>query len=77
VFTNNPIWDWFIHLPVNPFFDDWLGWCLNGAATFFVYFFPWLLAVARRRNRLPIFVLNAALGWTFIGWVGGLVWAVY
>lgn len=42
-----------------------------------VYFAPWLVAVARRARRTPgIFVINLFLGWTLLGWVGALAWAV-
>ena len=40
------------------------------------YFLPTLIAVLREHhNRLPIFLLNLFLGWTFIGWVASLVWS--
>jgi len=40
------------------------------------YFLPTLIAVLREHhNRLPIFLLNFFLGWTFIGWVASLVWS--
>ena len=40
------------------------------------YFLPTLIAVLREHhNRLPIFLLNFFLGWTFIGWVAALVWS--
>ncbi|GLR88457.1 superinfection immunity protein [Bradyrhizobium iriomotense] len=40
------------------------------------YFFPTIIAVFRgHHNTLAIFLLNLLLGWTFIGWVGALVWA--
>lgn len=42
-----------------------------------LYFLPTIIAVAgKRRNTLAIFLLNLLLGWTFIGWVIALVWAV-
>ena len=42
-----------------------------------VYFLPTIIALARkRRNTLAIFLLNFFLGWTLIGWVVALVWAV-
>jgi hypothetical protein len=44
---------------------------------FVFYFLPTLIALARsKRNTLSIFLLNFFLGWTFIGWVIALVWAV-
>jgi hypothetical protein len=42
-----------------------------------IYFLPTIIAFARRhRNTLAIFLVNCFLGWTFIGWVIALVWAV-
>ena len=39
-------------------------------------FLPTLIAVLREHhNRIPIFLLNFFLGWTFIGWVAALVWS--
>jgi len=41
------------------------------------YFLPTIVALSRKRhNRGAIFVLNLFLGWTFLGWVVSLVWAV-
>jgi hypothetical protein len=42
-----------------------------------IYFLPWI--VAYRRNHPSgggIIALNLLLGWTFIGWVISLVWAL-
>lgn len=45
-------------------------------ATFF-YFIPAGVAVIRGHPQaLAIFILNLLAGWTFIGWVGAMVWAV-
>lgn len=42
-----------------------------------LYFMPTILANAnKKRNKDAIFVLNLLLGWTFVGWVVALVWAV-
>jgi len=42
-----------------------------------IYFIPWLVAKDRRhRNASAIAVLNIFLGWTFLGWVAALVWAM-
>jgi hypothetical protein len=42
-----------------------------------LYFLPTIVALARRkRNSGAIFALNLLLGWSFIGWVAALVWAV-
>jgi hypothetical protein len=40
------------------------------------YFFPAIIAAFRKHhNLLAIFLLNLFLGWTFLGWIGALVWA--
>jgi hypothetical protein len=42
-----------------------------------VYFLPFVCALSRnKRNSGAIFALNLLLGWTFIGWVVALVWAL-
>jgi Superinfection immunity protein len=49
--------------------------CIIG---FLIYWLPSFVAYGsrpRRRNAAAIFVLNAFLGWTFIGWVVALTWA--
>ena len=41
-----------------------------------LYFLPTVVAVYRHhRSALAVGVLNAFTGWTFIGWIGSLVWA--
>jgi len=42
-----------------------------------VYFLPAILAfLLGRRNAVAILALNLLLGWTLLGWVGALVWAL-
>lgn len=42
-----------------------------------VYFLPTLVAAGRNhRQNAPILALNFFLGWTLVGWVGALVWAL-
>jgi len=42
-----------------------------------IYFLPILIALVRnKKNGCAIFALNFFLGWTFIGWVIALVWAL-
>ncbi len=42
-----------------------------------LYFLPSVIAFSRKHfNSASIFVLNLFLGWTFIGWIVALVWAV-
>jgi hypothetical protein len=44
---------------------------------FVMYFLPSIVALARsKRDLLGIFLLNLFLGWSVIGWVVALVWAV-
>jgi len=40
-----------------------------------IYFIPSFWAMDKR-NSGAIFALNLFLGWTFIGWVGALIWAI-
>lgn len=40
------------------------------------YMSPWLLSLYwNRPQSTPIFFLNAAFGWTALGWIGSLIWA--
>lgn len=58
------------------FFSGFVGIILFILSLAF-YFLPTIIALMRgRRNTLAIFLLNFFLGWTFIGWVVSLVWAV-
>ncbi len=42
-----------------------------------LYFLPAIIAFARsKRDAMSILLLNFFLGWTAIGWVIALVWAV-
>jgi hypothetical protein len=44
---------------------------------FVFYFLPAILAFARnKRDTTSILLLNLFLGWTFVGWVIALVWAL-
>ena len=40
-----------------------------------LYFLPTMIGL-RKRNAGAIFALNLLLGWTLIGWVAALVWAL-
>ena len=47
---------------------------LVGAA---LYLLPTLISLIRKHhNQNAIFALNLLLGWTVLGWVGALVWAL-
>jgi hypothetical protein len=56
-------------------------WQEHGAFTLIslvlaIYLIPAIVACCRKhRNRLAIVIANIFLGWTFLGWVGSLVWA--
>lgn len=42
-----------------------------------IYFVPTIVASSRKHaDQNAILVLNLFLGWTFVGWVIALVWAV-
>jgi hypothetical protein len=44
---------------------------------FVLYFLPAIIAFARsKRDAVSILVLNFLLGWTAVGWVIALVWAL-
>ncbi|HTZ96984.1 MAG TPA: superinfection immunity protein [Terriglobales bacterium] len=44
---------------------------------FVLYFLPAIIAFARsKRDAVSILVLNFFLGWTAVGWVIALVWAL-
>lgn len=46
-------------------------------ALFALYFLPYIIARYRKhKDATAISVVNLFLGWTFIGWVVALVWAV-
>jgi len=66
--------------PADPKPSD-LGIVLEGVAVILVgvgvYFAPTVVARARGHNNLaPIVVVNLFLGWTLVGWVIALAWAV-
>jgi Superinfection immunity protein len=44
---------------------------------FVLYFLPSIVALARqKRDLVSILLLNFFLGWTAVGWVVALIWAV-
>jgi hypothetical protein len=61
--------------------DDMVGLILIGGlallAVAYVHFLPAILAYKRRHpSRTAILILNAFFGWTLIGWVLALLWAL-
>jgi hypothetical protein len=65
---------WYHH-----YHDGWF-WGLGWGVMFlllFPYFLPTIIAVLRRKSSaIGIFFLNLFLGWTFIGWIGALIWSL-
>jgi hypothetical protein len=54
-----------------------LLWLLFFAVLAVLYFLPSYIASRRNhRNLVALFVANLFLGWTFLGWVGCLIWAL-
>jgi len=52
-----------------------MGAFLLGFLGFLIYFLPSILARGKSFF-MQVFLLNLLLGWTFVGWVIALVWAV-
>ena len=51
-----------------------LDWTL---VVFALYLIPYYVAIGnRKRNATAIGALNVLLGWTVIGWIAALVWAL-
>src|SRR5664280_2655386 len=49
-----------------------------GVAGIVIYFLPSIIAIEMKHRNFPaLFALNLLLGWTILGWVGALVWALY
>ncbi|ADR32426.1 Imm immunity to superinfection membrane protein [Escherichia phage vB_EcoM_VR7] len=57
------------------------GTFVLGAGSLFLaalaYFLPWIIALLRgTRSNVGIFFINLLFGWTMIGWVIALIWAL-
>ena len=63
------------------FGSDEMRWlasvCFALIVGFILYFIPCIVAGGGHRNYMAIAMLNLLLGWTLLGWVGALVWALY
>lgn len=56
---------------------DWVVGLLGLLIILYLYFLPSTIAEKKKhRNRGAIAALNLLLGWTFLGWVAALVWAL-
>ena len=62
------------HLP-SPWFP---GSCVPfGLVSLALYLLPTIIVLARRkRNVLGPILVNVLLGWTFVGWIVALIWAL-
>lgn len=50
---------------------------LTAGSLVLLYFLPTLLVIRdREKSRASIFVVNLFLGWTLVGWVVALAWAI-
>ena len=66
------------------FFYDWIGsvfWAITALSVIPLFLLitglPTIIAYERNHpNLVPIFILNLFFGWTLIGWVGALIWAL-
>lgn len=48
-----------------------------GLLFFMAYPAPTIIAMARgHERRVAVFLINLFLGWTIVGWIAALVWAV-
>jgi len=57
--------------------DGFIIVLILGSAALTFYFIPTLIAMGRNTKRMAgIIVVNIFLGWTLLGWVGAMVWAV-
>jgi len=57
--------------------DDYFANSIYPLIAVFVYLVPTFIALRRGHpNYIPILVVNLSLGWTVIGWVGTLAWAI-
>ena len=58
------------------YFPWGIGWGVM-FVLLFPYFLPTIIAVIRRKSSaIGVFFLNLFLGWTLIGWIGALIWAL-
>lgn len=52
-------------------------WALLLLAGLAIYLLPtWLAVLFEHPHALAIFLINVLLGWSFVGWVAALVWAL-
>lgn len=54
---------------------SWFAGCIALSFLWMLYFLPSVVG-EKKRNARAILVLNIFLGWTVIGWIVALIWAV-
>jgi hypothetical protein len=52
-----------------------LHWIIIGLFISFMYFLPAIIG-SQKRNFAAIFWVNLLTGWTFVGWIIALAWAL-
>lgn len=61
----------------DPTAANWFFFLLFVGIMFWIYFLPTYIARKRHHNNTAaIFILNLFLGWSLVGWVIALVWAL-
>ena len=62
--------------PFDWFFGSAIG-IIGFIVTVALYFLPTVIAVVRHhRNLVAIILVNVFLGWTGVGWLVALIWAI-
>ena len=55
----------------------WIIVCVAGVGLIALYFVPTIIVTLDRHpRRIPIIVLNIVAGWTVVGWIVALIWAL-
>lgn len=56
---------------------QWMIVCVAGVGLIALYFVPTIIVALHRHPRMvPIIVLNVVAGWTVVGWIVALIWAL-
>ena len=54
-----------------------INWVLAGVVAFAMYLVPFWIALGRgHSNASGVFAVNFLFGWTGIGWLAALIWAL-
>jgi uncharacterized membrane protein YqaE (UPF0057 family) len=55
--------------------NEFIGQVILMIAAILIYFLPYIIG-RKTTGANGILVLNLFLGWTFLGWIAALIWAV-